>query len=210
MYLYNNLTSEAKEIEEKKEEKLQALNTIHKTVEASFNYTDNVSLDIYAFDGIHAEEDAQTAARKAEAAVKPAETAANLLNEALGNLTTAINTAKKRIEEITPEENKGSPNNTGNQSVPSDSTTNKQPSPASTTAVSGSEETNSTTTPPSSENTTTETPNTTPSPSPNVEINTIASTVKKNANADSSVSPVWMRTAAPLLIVVVLFSATLY
>ncbi|ORC88753.1 uncharacterized protein TM35_000151840 [Trypanosoma theileri] len=37
-----------------------------------------------------------------------------------------------------------------------------------------------------------------------------ATTVKNKANVDSSVSLVWMRTAAPLLIVVVLFSATVY
>ncbi|ORC83706.1 uncharacterized protein TM35_000601370 [Trypanosoma theileri] len=37
-----------------------------------------------------------------------------------------------------------------------------------------------------------------------------ATTVKNKANVDSSVSPVWMRTAAPLLMVAVLFSATVY
>ncbi|ORC84251.1 uncharacterized protein TM35_000471460, partial [Trypanosoma theileri] len=63
----------------------------------------------------------------------------------------------------------------------------------------------------SSTNTVTEAANPTPSPAPNAEINNIASTMQNNkANVDSSVSPVWMRTAAPLLIVVVLFSATLY
>ncbi|ORC84388.1 uncharacterized protein TM35_000451260 [Trypanosoma theileri] len=68
------------------------------------------------------------------------------------------------------------------------------------------------TTPPSPENTTTEAPTTTPSLVPKPEIsNTIASAVKNNkGNVDSSLSPVWMHTAAPLLIVVVLFSATLY
>ncbi|ORC81946.1 uncharacterized protein TM35_001021110, partial [Trypanosoma theileri] len=62
------------------------------------------------------------------------------------------------------------------------------------------EETNSII-PPTTENTTTEAPTTTPSPVPssNAEISSnIASTVQKNANVDSSVSPVWMRTAAPL------------
>ncbi|ORC84430.1 uncharacterized protein TM35_000451680 [Trypanosoma theileri] len=65
----------------------------------------------------------------------------------------------------------------------------------------------------STENTTTEAPITTPSPAPvpNAEIsNTIASTVQKKANVDSSISPVWMRTTAPLLIVAVLFSITVY
>ncbi|ORC84037.1 uncharacterized protein TM35_000511380 [Trypanosoma theileri] len=71
-----------------------------------------------------------------------------------------------------------------------------------------------------SESINTDTPNTTsnneeltstPSPVPNAEINTIASTVQTNKPiVDSSVSPVWMGTAAPLLIVVVMFSATVY
>ncbi|ORC84366.1 uncharacterized protein TM35_000451040 [Trypanosoma theileri] len=82
------------------------------------------------------------------------------------------------------------------------------------TTVPNSPETN-TTNPLSPENTTTEAPTTTtsPAPVPNAEISSnIASTVQKNkANVDSSsVSPVWMRTAAPLLIMVVLFSATVY
>ncbi|ORC84212.1 uncharacterized protein TM35_000471070, partial [Trypanosoma theileri] len=80
------------------------------------------------------------------------------------------------------------------------------------TAKTETEETNSTT-PPSTENTTTEAPTTTPSPVPvtDPQISTITSAVQKNkANVDSSVSPVWMRTAAPLLIVLVLFSATVY
>ncbi|ORC83739.1 uncharacterized protein TM35_000581020 [Trypanosoma theileri] len=80
------------------------------------------------------------------------------------------------------------------------------------TAAPNSQETN-TTTPPITENTTTEAPTTTPSPvaAPNPEISNIDSTVQKNKPiVDSSVSPVWMRTAAPLLIVVVLFSATVY
>ncbi|ORC83850.1 uncharacterized protein TM35_000551190 [Trypanosoma theileri] len=70
-----------------------------------------------------------------------------------------------------------------------------------------------------SENINTDTPNTTsnneepptiPSPVANAEINTIASAVQTNkTNVDSSISSVWMRTAAPLLIVVVvLFSVT--
>ncbi|ORC90641.1 uncharacterized protein TM35_000084390, partial [Trypanosoma theileri] len=51
----------------------------------------------------------------------------------------------------------------------------------------------------------------TPSPVPNADINNIASTVQNNkANVDSTASPVWMRTAAPLLIVAVLFSVTMY
>ncbi|ORC83634.1 uncharacterized protein TM35_000621080 [Trypanosoma theileri] len=78
-----------------------------------------------------------------------------------------------------------------------------------TTATTGSEETN-TTTLSSTENTTTEAPTTTPSPSPvpNAEISTIASTVKNKANVDSSISSVWVRV--PLVIVVVLVSVTVY
>ncbi|ORC83581.1 uncharacterized protein TM35_000641130, partial [Trypanosoma theileri] len=88
--------------------------------------------------------------------------------------------------------------------------TNASGADMGTTAASGSQETNSTTLP-SSENTVTEAPTTTPSTAPNAEITSIASAVQSKANADSSsVSPVWMRTAAPLLIVVVLFSVTMY
>ncbi|ORC82960.1 uncharacterized protein TM35_000811100, partial [Trypanosoma theileri] len=62
-------------------------------------------------------------------------------------------------------------------------------------------------------NTLTEAPTATPSPSPspvpNAEISNVASTVQKNkANGDSIVSPVWIRV--PLLIMVVLFSVTVY
>ncbi|ORC83572.1 uncharacterized protein TM35_000641040 [Trypanosoma theileri] len=77
------------------------------------------------------------------------------------------------------------------------------------TAESDSQGTTSTT-PQSSVSDVSEAPTTTPSPVPNADINTIASTVQKKANVDSSVTPVWMRTAAPLLIVVVLFSVTVY
>ncbi|ORC83848.1 uncharacterized protein TM35_000551170 [Trypanosoma theileri] len=55
-----------------------------------------------------------------------------------------------------------------------------------------------------------EAPTTTPSPLTDPPISKIAPTMKNKANADSSVSPVWMRTAAPLLIVAVLFSVTVY
>ncbi|ORC84389.1 uncharacterized protein TM35_000451270 [Trypanosoma theileri] len=98
--------------------------------------------------------------------------------------------------------------NPGNASQnPSPATENTAATNA--TATTGSEETN-TTTPPNTDNSV-EAPTTTSIPSvPNAEINTIASTVQKKANVDSSVSPVWMRTAAPLLIVAVLFSATVY
>ncbi|ORC84278.1 uncharacterized protein TM35_000471730 [Trypanosoma theileri] len=56
-----------------------------------------------------------------------------------------------------------------------------------------------------------EAPTTTPSPLTDPPISKIAPTMQKPANVDSSVSPVWMRTAAPLLIVaVLLFSVTVY
>ncbi|ORC82232.1 uncharacterized protein TM35_000961110 [Trypanosoma theileri] len=104
--------------------------------------------------------------------------------------------------------NQEASSNTGDNSTPADSNATQQPPAA---APSASQETNSTT-PASTENTTSEAPTTTPSTVPNAGINTIASTtVQKNkANVDSSVIPVWMRTAAPLLIVAVLVSATVY
>ncbi|ORC81935.1 uncharacterized protein TM35_001021000, partial [Trypanosoma theileri] len=111
-----------------------------------------------------------------------------------------------------PQGDQGTPSNTSDNSKPADSNATQQSSPVlDATAVPDSQDTNSTTLP-SPENTTTEAPTTTPSPVPvtDTETNTITSNVKKNANADSSVSPVWMRTAAPLLIVAVLFSATVY
>ncbi|ORC80902.1 uncharacterized protein TM35_001381000, partial [Trypanosoma theileri] len=57
-----------------------------------------------------------------------------------------------------------------------------------------------------------EAPTTTPSPSPvpNAEINITSAMQKNRPIVDSSVSPVWMHTAAPLLIVAVLVSATVY
>ncbi|ORC84443.1 uncharacterized protein TM35_000451810 [Trypanosoma theileri] len=77
-------------------------------------------------------------------------------------------------------------------------------------AISDSQETN-TSTMPSPESNVSEAPTATPSLVPNSEISSTASTVQNKANVDSSsVSPVWMRTAAPLLIVAVLFSITVY
>ncbi|ORC88745.1 uncharacterized protein TM35_000151760 [Trypanosoma theileri] len=106
------------------------------------------------------------------------------------------------------------PSNTSDNTTPADPNPNQQsPEATGATAASNSQETTSTT-PAITENTTTEAPTTTPSrvPVPNAEIsNNIASTVQKNKPiVDSSISPVLMRTAAPLLIVAVLFSATVY
>ncbi|ORC84254.1 uncharacterized protein TM35_000471490 [Trypanosoma theileri] len=63
-------------------------------------------------------------------------------------------------------------------------------------------------------NTYTELPNTTvnsplPSPEPQISSN-VASSLQNKPNVDSSVSPLWMHTAAPLLIVAALFSVTVY
>ncbi|ORC82228.1 uncharacterized protein TM35_000961070, partial [Trypanosoma theileri] len=100
-----------------------------------------------------------------------------------------------------------SPENT----TPVDHNTSQQPSSATVdvTAASNSQDPN-TTIPATTTNTTTEAPTNTPSPVPNSEINKIAPTMQMKTNVDSSVNPVWMRTAAPLLIVVVLFSVTVY
>ncbi|ORC83705.1 uncharacterized protein TM35_000601360 [Trypanosoma theileri] len=57
----------------------------------------------------------------------------------------------------------------------------------------------------------TEGTNSTSTPKAVPEINSIAPTVLKKGNVDSSsISSVWMRTAAPLLIVAVLFTVTVY
>ncbi|ORC83497.1 uncharacterized protein TM35_000671030 [Trypanosoma theileri] len=88
--------------------------------------------------------------------------------------------------------------------------TQQTPATVDLTAIPDSQGTNSTT-PQSPESNVTDTPTTTPSTVPNGGLTTIASAVQKNRpNADSSLSPVWMCTAAPLMIVAVLFSATVY
>ncbi|ORC80951.1 uncharacterized protein TM35_001371020 [Trypanosoma theileri] len=95
-------------------------------------------------------------------------------------------------------------------STTNENTANQQSPPAAedaTTPSAPQENSNSdstTTTPSSPENTTTEAPSTTPTPSTDAEISTIAPTEQNSANADSSFSPVWIRTAAPLLIVAAL------
>ncbi|ORC83921.1 uncharacterized protein TM35_000531050, partial [Trypanosoma theileri] len=126
-------------------------------------------------------------------------------------------------DDAVPHGDQGTPNNTSDNTATGEHKPN-QPSPTAAesaapregssgnqtpgTTAADSQETN-TTTLPSAEKTTTEAPTTTPSPVPNAEINTIASTVLKNkANVDSSVNPVWVRV--PLLIVAVFFSATVY
>ncbi|ORC88748.1 uncharacterized protein TM35_000151790 [Trypanosoma theileri] len=111
-----------------------------------------------------------------------------------------------------PQGDPRAPSNTSDNSTPADlNLTQQSPEAVNATAASNSQETNSTT-PQSPESNVTDAPTTTPSSSsvPNSDINTITSTVLKKANVDSSVSSAWMRTAAPLLIVAVLFSATVY
>ncbi|ORC84084.1 uncharacterized protein TM35_000501380 [Trypanosoma theileri] len=101
--------------------------------------------------------------------------------------------------------------NTADNSTPGTSNATQQSPEAVVDATSPSESQETTsTTPASTENTNTDASATTPSPVPNAEISNIASTVKNKANVDSSISPVWMRTAAPLLIVAVLVSVTVY
>ncbi|ORC90635.1 uncharacterized protein TM35_000084330 [Trypanosoma theileri] len=87
----------------------------------------------------------------------------------------------------------------------------QSPATVGATLTSDSQETTSTT-PPNTENTLSEAPTTTPFPEPvtDTQISSIAPTVQMKANVDSSISPVWMRTAVPLLMVAVLFSVTLY
>ncbi|ORC81288.1 uncharacterized protein TM35_001221040 [Trypanosoma theileri] len=111
-----------------------------------------------------------------------------------------------------PQDIQRSANTKGDNTEVGNSTLTQQPSPANVdeTAAPESQE-NTSTTPASTDNTITEAPTTTSSPVPNSDINNnITSTLKNKANADSSISPVCMRTAVPLLIVVVLFSATVY
>ncbi|ORC84256.1 uncharacterized protein TM35_000471510 [Trypanosoma theileri] len=99
---------------------------------------------------------------------------------------------------------------TGDNGTPADSNPNQRSrANVDGPAAPESQETNSTTQP-STENTTTEAPTPTPSSVPNAEINNITSNVENKANVDSSISPVWMRTAAPLLIVAVLVSVAVY
>ncbi|ORC90039.1 uncharacterized protein TM35_000103070, partial [Trypanosoma theileri] len=96
--------------------------------------------------------------------------------------------------------------------TPGDHNTSQNSSHAAldTNIKEGSQETNSTI-PASTTNTVSEATTTTSIPSvPNSEIKTIASTVQNKPIVDSSVSPVWIRTAAPLLIVAVLVSVTVY
>ncbi|ORC90036.1 putative titin [Trypanosoma theileri] len=129
-----------------------------------------------------------------------------------GRISESTSTTERQGEESTADKqsNEEVSSNTTVNSTPDDSNPNQRsPEAAGAAAAPDSQETNSTSiTLPITENTTTEAPTTTPSPVtvPNAEISSIAPIVQKNkANVDSSsVSPVRMRIAAPLLIVVTL------
>ncbi|ORC82361.1 uncharacterized protein TM35_000921050, partial [Trypanosoma theileri] len=131
-----------------------------------------------------------------------------------GGNAESMSTTERQVEESTAAKqgHEEVSSNTTDNSTAGNSNATQQSSPASVgaTAVPESQETN-TTTPQSPESNVTDTPTTTPSTVPNGELTTIASAVQKNRpNVDSSINPVWMRTAAPLLIVAMLFSATVY
>ncbi|ORC83473.1 uncharacterized protein TM35_000681050 [Trypanosoma theileri] len=125
----------------------------------------------------------------------------------------AINDSLNTENQVTEGNTSSNDNATLGVSTDSPDSTNQSQASGTTatnsTSGADSQETNPTTQP-SPDNTTTEAPTTTPSPVTGTEISNIASAVKNKANVDSSVSPVWMRTAAPLLIVAVLFSVTVY
>ncbi|ORC83637.1 uncharacterized protein TM35_000621110 [Trypanosoma theileri] len=120
--------------------------------------------------------------------------------------TPATSTTENNNSANTDSNNANSPNNEVSTTT---TTTTTTLSPATAVSEGNVDASAATTT---NTNTTTEAPTTTPSPvaAPNPEISTIASALQNKANVDSSVSPVWMCTAAPLLIVAVLFSATVY
>ncbi|ORC92419.1 uncharacterized protein TM35_000031720 [Trypanosoma theileri] len=110
-----------------------------------------------------------------------------------------------------PQGEQGASSSTDDNSTAGNSNATQQsPAAVNTTAAPNSQETNSTT-PQSPENNVSDVPPTTPShvPVPNPQISSnITSTVQNKANVDSSMSSVWVRV--PLLIVAVLFSATVY
>ncbi|ORC80838.1 uncharacterized protein TM35_001401010 [Trypanosoma theileri] len=107
----------------------------------------------------------------------------------------------------------GASDKTGDNSTPATSNrTQHSSAQASASAAPDSQETNAIT-PPSTENTVNEESTTTiPSPVTDPQSSTIAPTVQNKANVvdSSSMSSFWMRTAAPLLIVAVLVSVTVY
>ncbi|ORC83511.1 uncharacterized protein TM35_000671170 [Trypanosoma theileri] len=141
-------------------------------------------------------------------------TQVNRSNTADGATLTAEEQSQPQQSNAAAQHNQQLSDKTGDKTTSSDYNTTEQSSAAAGTTgtessqVNGNADITTTTT-----NTTTDAPTTTPSsvPVPNAEISSIDPIVQKNkANADSSFSPVWMRTAAPILIVAVLFSATVY
>ncbi|ORC84229.1 uncharacterized protein TM35_000471240 [Trypanosoma theileri] len=175
-YSYDEMNkSTTEQVDDTEKPKLKEL---HEKVESAFPYRNETALAEISLGALVAVEDAQEAAKKTEPTVEPAKEVAILLKEALKKLEEVITAANEIKEKITPEENKGSPNNTEDNSDPSDSTSTHQPSPVTVS---------------------------------NAEITSIAPSLQNKPIVDSSsVSPVWMRTAAPLLIVAVMFSVTVY
>ncbi|ORC80726.1 uncharacterized protein TM35_001491030 [Trypanosoma theileri] len=140
----------------------------------------------------------------------PSITDAEVVEAQKGASTTTIQSTTQESN-VAPQDIQSSSNTKGDNSAVGKSTLTQQSSPANVdeTVAPDTEETNHTT-PPSPENNVSDAPTTTPSTVPNAEITSIASNMQNKANVDSSISPVWMRTAAPLLIVAVLFSVTVY
>ncbi|ORC83747.1 uncharacterized protein TM35_000581100 [Trypanosoma theileri] len=151
-----------------------------------------------------------TAAREVSASSVETPTVTSTKLQTQGSTAESSTTSPASTNESTGNSTSGA--DTANNSTPDNSNATQQ-SPATVldATAADSEETNSTT-PPSTENTTTEAPSTTLSPVlvTDPQIGNVVSTVQKKANVDSSISPVWMRTAAPLLIVAVFVSATVY
>ncbi|ORC83839.1 uncharacterized protein TM35_000551080 [Trypanosoma theileri] len=116
-----------------------------------------------------------------------------------------------------PQGDQGTPNNTSDNKTPVNPNTTQQSStPVVDATAADSQENGNAEATANNTNNTKEAPTTTTTTVPPEAVNdtqisnNIASAVQKKANADSTVSPVWMHTAAPLLIVAVLFSVTVY
>ncbi|ORC83699.1 uncharacterized protein TM35_000601300, partial [Trypanosoma theileri] len=143
---------------------------------------------------------------------------ANSDNTREGSSESHTNATTTQTKAIAPANDNPSPNTTAQSSGHSDVNSVTQPTAAAGITQnnnSANADTNNANTPNNEELTTTTTTTTTTTrlpPVPDSQIsNTIASTVLRNkANVDSSLCPVWIRTAAPLLVVIVLVSVTVY
>ncbi|ORC81593.1 uncharacterized protein TM35_001121100, partial [Trypanosoma theileri] len=126
-YSYDEMNkSTTEQVDDTEKPKLKEL---HEKVETAFPYRNETALAEISLGALVAVEDAQEAAKKTEPTVEPAKEAVTLLKEALKKLEEVITAAKEIKEKITPEEKKGSPNNTEDNSDLSDSTSTHQPSP---------------------------------------------------------------------------------